>query len=364
MKKKVALMLPSLRGGGAERVTVLLANGLAEKGIDVDLVVCKSGGVYQSEVNHAVNIVDLDVSRVAFSIIPIMKYLTRVKPHAAVSAMGHLNVATIIAKLFCRSKAKLLVVEHNSLSKEAKGRKVGAHILFLMRALYPFADEVAAVSARAADDLSNALRLKTGRVKVLYNPVVSNSIIQKAAMRVEEEWFEDSDIPIFLAIGRLTPQKDFLTLVRAFHLVCKTHPSRLIILGEGEMRGEIQEQIDKLQLSDSVKMPGFVENPFAYLKQSNAFVLSSRWEGLPTALIEAMACGTPVIATDCPAGPAEILENGRWGRLVPVGDENLLATGMIETITARHRRDVEKRARAFDVETSVDAYLRLLSIKE
>lgn len=363
MKKKIALIVPSLRGGGAERVTVLLANGFANRGVDVDLVVCEAGGVYRDDVDSSVRLVELNVSRVALSIAPLIKYFREVKPYAIVSAMGHLNVSCILAKIISRSQSKILVVEHNSISKKARDRNIKS-VLFLMRYLYPFSDEIAAVSARAADDLSVAIGLDRNKIKVLYNPVVSDLIPQKALLPVDELWFSESGIPVFLAIGRLTPQKDFVTLIRAFKLVCMKFPARLIILGEGEMRCELQDLIEENYLNNYIKMPGFVDNPFAYISKANAFVLSSRWEGLPTVLIEAMACGVPVIATDCPAGPAEILEDGRWGRLVPVGDVDALSFAMIETIADECHPDVEKRAHDFDVDKSVKGYMQVLSMND
>jgi glycosyltransferase involved in cell wall biosynthesis len=362
VKERIALFIPSLRGGGAERVTVLLANGLVRRGVDIDLVVCEAGGVYQNDLDSSVRLVNLNVSRVAFSIIPLIKYFRDVKPYAIVSAMGYANVACIFSKLLARSKSKLLAVEHNSLAKEAKRGKKSFFLLKLMRLLYPYADEIAAVSSGAADDLSNAVGLNRDKIKVLFNPVVSDSIAQKASEAVDEEWFLESNRPVFLAVGRLTLQKDFDTLIRAFKSVCLNIPARLIILGEGEMRSELEALIEKNDLNDCVKMPGFVTNPFSYIKRSSAFVLSSRWEGLPTVLIEAMACGTPVIATDCHAGPTEILEDGRWGHLVPVGDVNALCRAMIATIAEECHPDVEKRAQDFNVEKSVTEYLKILAI--
>jgi len=168
-----------------------------------------------------------------------------------------------------------------------------------------------------------------------------------------------------LAIGRLTEQKDFFTLISAFAQLRQHRVLRLIILGDGELRAGLADHMAELGLSDDdVKLPGFVSNPFAWLARCSLFVLSSRWEGLPGALIEAMACGAPVVSTNCLSGPDEILEGGRWGRLVPVGDVAALAQAMADTLDTppAQRPDVRLRAADFEQERAVDAYLRILGM--
>jgi glycosyltransferase involved in cell wall biosynthesis len=165
---------------------------------------------------------------------------------------------------------------------------------------------------------------------------------------------------VVLGVGRLTAQKDFPSLIRAFAKVRAQKPCRLVILGEGELRGELEALVASLDLSADVALPGFTDNPFAWMRQSSLFVLSSAWEGFGNVLVEAMACGTPVVSTNCPSGPAEILENGRWGRLVPVGDVDALADAMLATLAETTHADVATRAQDFGVEQAVAGYLGLL----
>jgi glycosyltransferase involved in cell wall biosynthesis len=202
--------------------------------------------------------------------------------------------------------------------------------------------------------------LSRTHVTTVYNPVVTPALLGQSAAELHDPWFAPSEPPVILGVGRLTRQKDFPTLIRAFARLRRARPARLLILGEGELRPALEELVADLELTDHVRMPGFTDNPFAYMRQSALFALSSAWEGLPTVLIEAMACGTPVVTTDCPSGPAEILEHGKWGRLVPVGDAEALADAMLQTLNAPTCADVAARAAEFNVASAVDAYLAVM----
>ena len=200
-----------------------------------------------------------------------------------------------------------------------------------------------------------------GKVRVVYNPVVDRELIAKAKSSLDNPWFEPGNPPVFLAVGRLTEQKDFLTLIKAFAMLRKQRLARLIILGEGECRSELEAMIKTLEISEDVCLPGFVQNPYAYMSHASAFVLSSRHEGLPTVLIEAMACGCPVVSTDCPSGPKEILESGKYGSLVAIGNSVALADAMIQTLEVPVSRDVlVERGMYFSNERAVSEYLKLL----
>lgn len=356
----IALFVPTLNGGGAERVTVLLANKLVELGYSVDLVLCEAGGVYAKEVDRRINIVELNVPRVAMALPALAAYLHRTKPNALVSAMSHANTIAIIAKILSGSKrTKILVVEHNTLSMsltEAKSRC----LKLAMKTLYPLADHIAGVSAGVARDLCRSLGFSEDRVQVLYNPVVSSRLKKLSEADPTHPWFLDAEKPVFIGLGRLTAQKNFKLLIDAFAIVKQECSARLVIFGEGELRADLEQQVAKLNLQDCVALPGFVENPFAHLRRSVAFVLSSRWEGLPTVLIEAMACGTRVISTDCPSGPNEILEHGRWGDLVPVDDKHALAEAMLAALRHTERMNIADRAAQFSDDAAAQRYLQLL----
>jgi glycosyltransferase involved in cell wall biosynthesis len=232
----------------------------------------------------------------------------------------------------------------------------------LARWLYPQAHRVVAVSHGVATDILHLYQLPTAKVAVIYNPVVTPELIARSWEAVEHPWLAAGEPPIILGVGRLTAQKDFATLIRAFARVRQHDEARLIILGEGEHRPILEQLIGELGLQAWVALPGFVENPYAWMRRAAVFVLSSRWEGLPTVLIEAMACGTPVVATDCPSGPREILEGGKWGKLVPVGDAVGLAEAICQTLKEGSPSDLSIRASDFSLERAVESYLQVLGL--
>lgn len=357
---RISLFIPSLRGGGAERITVSLANELIDFGYQVDLIACQGGG-YVKDVDSRVNLITLGTSRVITSLFPLLRYLVRVKPYALISAMGHANVVAILAKILSRSSTKLLVVEHNTFSKAATDLKSRLLKPFI-KLLYPFADYIAGVSKGVAKDFSKTLKVSENRIHVLHNPVVSSKLKELMLREPSHPWFLDGGDPIFVGIGRLTKQKDFESLINAFAIVNQSRSSRLVIFGEGELRSQLESQVAALALGERVSLPGFVSNPFSHLRSSAAFVLSSRWEGLPTVLIEALACGASVISTDCPSGPEEILEGGRWGQLVPVEDVQALASAMVKSLDCPRTEDGSVRAAEYSSEKAVKRYLQLLGL--
>jgi len=349
---RVALFLPSLRGGGAERVMVNLAHGFVERGLQVDLVLAKAEGPYLSQVPQSVRVVDLKSKRVLYSLPGLVRYLRRERPKALLSAMDHANVVALWAKRLARVPTRVVVSVHSTISiatKRAKNMR-GRMIPLFIRKFYPWADVIVAVSKGVAEDLSEITGLPEERIRVIYNPVITPEFFAKAEEPVDHPWFRPGEPPVILGIGRLTEAKDFPTLIRAFALVRKERPARLMILGEGEERPKIEALVREQGLEKDVALPGFVHNPSKYM--------------LPTVLIEALALGTPVVSTDCPSGPREILEDGRWGKLVPVGNPEALARGIIETLSNPIRsEDLQKRARAFSMEEVVPQYLEVLEVK-
>jgi glycosyltransferase involved in cell wall biosynthesis len=232
-----------------------------------------------------------------------------------------------------------------------------------MRWTYPWADGVIAVSSGVADDLAATIGLSRDRIDFIYNPIDTTAVRQRAEEPFEHPWLAPGEPPVVLGVGRLTAAKDFSVLVRAFAELRTQRRARLVILGEGELRPDLQALIAELGLPKDVIMPGFCDNPFVWMRRAEVFVLSSAWEGLPGTLIQAMACGTPVVSTDCPSGPAEILEKGKWGRLVPVGNAGALAQAILATLEDVTRPDVASRAADFSIDSAVDGYLRVLGVE-
>jgi glycosyltransferase involved in cell wall biosynthesis len=231
----------------------------------------------------------------------------------------------------------------------------------LIRRFYPSADAIVAVSQGVADDVRCLLPPNID-VSVIYNPVVTPELVEMADEPVEHAWFQRGALPVVLGVGRLTAQKDFPTLLRAFAIVRRHRPVRLVILGEGEDRAKLEALVRELQLEDSVSLPGFVQNPFKYMRRAAVFALSSIYEGLPTVIAESLATGTPVVSTDCKSGPDEILRGGRDGPLVPVGNVQALAEAIDATLaTPPDSRALQERASAFSLHTVTDHYLRLVN---
>jgi glycosyltransferase involved in cell wall biosynthesis len=362
LSDKIGLFLPSLEGGGAERVTVNLANALADRGIKVDLIVATNRGVYQNLVVPRVHRINFGTLGVIRALPHLVSYLQQERPSVLLAALNHANVIACIARRLARVHTRVIIAQHSVFSMarsnvSVKGRLVRA----LSMRTYPWADHVVAVSQGVADDLVHVLPRLHGRVTVIHNPVISDELVHRAKEPVEHPWFGDDAPPVVLAAGSLREAKDFHTLIRAFAIVRAQRTSKLLILGEGPLRSELTDLVRSLALDDDVALPGFVANPHAFMTRAAVFVLSSRYEGLPTVLIEAMACGTPVVSTDCVSGPRSILEDGRCGTLVPVGDHVALAQAVSQTLENRLLPDRSRmNLSRFDTSTAVNSYLRVL----
>jgi glycosyltransferase involved in cell wall biosynthesis len=361
----IGLFLPSLHAGGAERMMMNLATSLAQRGADVRVVLAKAQGELIKDLPlENVQMVDLHCRRVLTSVLPLAGYLRREKPTVMLSALDHANLAAIFAKKIARVSTRLVVSVHTTVTKAtADSTPLRAKLIpFAMRWFYDYADAVIAVSEGAANDLLRSCRLSPDKVHVIYNPVITPHLFKKAEKPVLHRWFNDPAVPVILGIGRLTRAKDFSTLIRAFSFVRKKIDARLLILGEGEERPKLESLCRTLNLKNDVELPGYVSNPYPYMKRAAVFVLSSRWEGLPSVLIEALALGTKVVATDCPSGPREILADGKWGRLVPVGDAGKLAEAILETLR-QPKTTVDKQSLLrFTVDYAVEEYAKVLGL--
>jgi len=363
---RIALFLPSLSVGGVERVMLNLAAGFSKYSISVDLVLAKAEGEYMRHIPTGVRVVDLHASRVLRSLFPLAKYLKIERPEALISAKDYANIVAIGAKLLARTSTRVIVSVHTTLSRHVKHaatfkeRKV---VPFLARQLYPCATKVVAVSNGVADDLAHFLKLPQDHLKVIYNPVVAEEIFALAQQPVNHPWFKPNSAKVILSIGRLTKAKDYSTLIEAFAKVRQQRDVRLAILGDGEERPSLEGLVRRLGLENDVWLPGFVDPPYPYLARASLFVLSSRWEGFPTVIVEALAFGVPVVSTDCPSGPREILDNGRFGELVPVGDVEALADAILRALDVPHDPErLKRRAKQFSVDNAVTEYLKLLGL--
>jgi glycosyltransferase involved in cell wall biosynthesis len=360
---RVAIFLPSLEGGGAERVMCNLAYQFAECGLGVDLVLSQKTGPYLRDVPPGVGIIDLKVRRTIASIPKLVKYLRTANPYCLISALSHANITAILAHMLARSSAKLIVSEHVAPKQlQLHTESIRERLLpLLIPILYRRTDHIIAVSIGVAKQLAE-FGLRSDKVAVIYNPILNDELFRAAEEDVDDPWFSPGAPPVLVAAGRLVKQKDFQTLIRAFALVRSTRLVRLLILGEGQDRLELLDLGQLLGVADDVRLPGFVNNPYKYMKRASAFVLSSLFEGFPTVLVEAMACGAPVISSDCTSGPSEILEDGRWGRLVPVGDSVALAKAIQGVLDQTSHPDGRSRALMFHSKRKTREYLKVIGL--
>lgn len=360
--QRIAFFLPALYGGGAERVMLNLARGFAARGMIVDLVLAKAEGAYLSQVPSSVQLVDLKASRVLTSLPGLVRYLRTEQPNALVSTLSHANIVALWAVRLAHVPMRIVVREAATIGPCMEATKsIGmSRMVKLMSYCYPWADRIVAVSNGVADDLVGTVGLCRDRIRVIYNPVVGPEIVERAKEPVVHPWFEPGGYPVILGVGRLRQQKDFSTLIEAFARVRSQRPARLVILGEGEERPELEALVEDLGMQNDVLLPGFVDNPYAYMARAAAFVLSSKWEGFGNVLVEAMTVGTQVVSTDCLSGPREILEGGKWGKLVPVGDVSRLASAIITVLDDPAHPNVTQRARDFGIDRALDSYAELL----
>jgi glycosyltransferase involved in cell wall biosynthesis len=366
-QKRLAIFLPGLLGGGAERTMLNLAQGFAGRGYAVDLVLAQAEGPYLDQVPESVRLVELNTRhrsarRTLASLPALVRYLRREEPDGLLSALNRANIAAVWAWRLASIPGRVVISEQNTFSSwlEKSSRWRTWLMLQLVRSFYPWADAITAVSEGVADDLAQVVGVPRERIEVVPNPGVTPELRKKAQAPLDHPWFQPGQPPVVLAVGSLTVQKDFPTLIRAVAHVQETRPVRLLILGEGQDRPTLEAQVRKLGLEQSISLPGFVANPYAYMARASVFVLSSRWEGLPTVLMEALFCGAPVVATDCPSGPREILRGGQYGRLVPVGEVTALADAIQATLDDKTARPPRESWQPFELESVVNQYIKVL----
>lgn len=363
MMAKVALFITNLEGGGAERVLVTLANQFATYGHQVDFLLAEKRGVYLKELSPTVRVIDLAASRMARTLRPLMHYLRAETPEGILSSLPYPNLFSILAARLTRARTNVVVREANTPSlrvRQAQSLKDQIGERWITHFAYPYADWVVAVSKGVQSDLYRYKRIPRERIVLIYNPAYTQRMLQLREEPVAHPWLAAGQPPVVLGVGRLDPQKDFATLLRAFALVRAHRPARLIILGEGPLRQELETLAQQLGIASEVSMPGFVENPFAYMRRAAVFVLSSRYEGFPNVLVQAMACGCPVVSTDCPSGPSEVLDGGRYGHLVPVGDAKAMAEAVLRVLDGATPAVPDEWLQQFHEEHVAQKYLHLL----
>ncbi|HHC72641.1 MAG TPA: glycosyltransferase [Thiotrichales bacterium] len=325
----IALFASFSGEGGVERMVLNLAEGMSREGARVDLVLARAEGGHLERPPEGVRMVRLGVDHTWQALGPLRRYLRSERPDALLAAKDRAIRVAVLARRAARPQMPLAGRLGTTVSAALaeKGRLRRALWYGGMRLFYRGVDTLITVSEGVRADVQRITRLPDERFRVIRNPVITPRLERQAAAPLDHPWFREEE-PVIVGAGRLTRQKDFPTLLRAFAELRATRPARLVILGEGGMRKRLERLAGELGVAETVAMPGFDPNPHRWIARARLFVLSSAWEGSPNALTEAMALGVPVVSTDCPSGPAELLEGGSVAPLVPVGDPRALAAAM------------------------------------
>jgi glycosyltransferase involved in cell wall biosynthesis len=356
--KTIAILLPDLRGGGTERVALRLMRHFRAAGHRVEFVLMQRAGELLDEVPDDVPIIDLGVRRVRNAIGPLVRYLKGHSPDAVQARMWPLTVIAVIARRIARSNARLVVSDHSILSLHYAGRKKTLALLALtVRLFYPRADARLAVATATADDLARLSGIPRNSFDVVFNPVDKPPPNLRVSEEIERLWGDARHR--IIAVGTLKPEKNYKMLLRSFARV--RSDAKLMIVGSGSQEEELKQLAASLGVADRVIFPGYAADTWPYYASATLFVLSSYYEGYPNVLVEAMRSGLAVVSTDCESGPREILDGGRFGRLVPVGDEVALADAIEAELDRPHDPDqVRERAEAISGDGTAQRYLDLL----
>jgi len=361
----VAVYLHTLYNGGVERVMFNLIQGFLDRGIAVDLVLdFLIFSPYEKLLPVGARLVNLGVAGSTQRVTKLVGYLRKERPDAMLSATHFGNEVACVATRLARSGTRLILSEHTNLSsdiRDSSGRARRMLLPLTTRWMYPMADAVVAVSNGVAEDMCRVSGLARKYVQTVYNPIDFKGLAVAAKEPLDEAWFAAGEPPVILAIGRLEVQKNFPNLLRAFAEVRRSTPARLLILGEGSERERLTAMVAEMGLGEDVALPGFVANPAAYMARSAVFAMSSSWEGMPVALIEALTLGVPVVSTDCPSGPAEILDKGTYGELVPMDDSPALAGAILKVLGGEKKPSAMEWLAQFDSDLITERYLELMS---
>ncbi|MBI1866412.1 MAG: glycosyltransferase [Candidatus Staskawiczbacteria bacterium] len=366
-KITIAFFLPSLESGGTERNVVNLVNKIDREKYAVSLVLGMAEGDFVKDINNDIPIISLHTRRSIATFFKLIAYFKKNQPDIFISAFPRVNVICIVAKIFSRSKTKIIITEHSVFSLLpiiAKTFWRGMFARFFMPSIcnyvYQKADAIICVSKGIADDILKTVN-RSLKIEIIYNPVVTDNIYQLAKEPISHPWFSDLKIPIIIAVGRLVKCKNYPHLFEAFNLVLKSHPAHLVILGAGPKMKKLVDIAQKMDLSKNIAFLGFQKNPYKFMKRASVFVLSSLQEGFGNVIVEAMACGAPVVSTNCPTGPGEIIENGKNGILVSVDDPQKLADAILkilndQNLAKKFSMEGQKRAEFFSIKRSVNEY--------
>ncbi len=361
---RIAFFLATSGHSGVDRIARHLLPSIARRGYQVDLLVVENHGPYIESNEPNLRVIRFPTAHVYTALPYLVRYLRRYRPTVLLSDKDRVNRTSLWAKVISGVETRLVFRQGTTLSVDLASRGLLDRFVqtLSLRYLYRFAEVILVPSQGAARDLARLARLPEAKVRVAPSPVVTMELLQGEQPLPDHPWYREK-VPIIIGVGELCARKDFATLIRAFcHLRAK-RPLRLIILGRGRQRKRLLELASGLGVAEDVDLPGFVPNPYPFMAHARLLAFSSRWEGLGFVLIEALSLGTPVVSTDCPYGPREILKDGLYGPLVPVGDDLALARAMETVLEASTSKDFLRQAAfPYEVERSTTAYLELMGL--
>jgi glycosyltransferase involved in cell wall biosynthesis len=362
---RLAVLVSFSGDGGVERMMINLLHGMAARGIAIDLLLIKAQGSQLQQLPPGIRIIKLGSPHTFLNLPALIRYLRTARPAALLAAKHRALLLALWARRLSGVPVRIVGRIGTTVSAALAGKSRVRHALWAgaVRRFYPRADVVVAVSQGVADDI-RAMGGMAARLTVIRNPVVTPRLETLAQEPPPHPWLaEVGGPPVIIGMGRFTEQKDFCTLIRAFARLRAGRACRLLLLGRGQLLAEYQALAAQLDVAADIAFPGFAANPYSYLARARLFVLSSAWEGSPNALTEALALGVPVVATDCPSGPRELLAGGRYGALVAVGDDAALAAALAATLDAPLPTEQLRRAAVdYTVEASTRAYLQVLGL--
>jgi glycosyltransferase involved in cell wall biosynthesis len=363
---RIALYFPA-PGGGVQRGQVVLANALAARGIEVMCIMPRARGPFLQQLAPGISLTDLRARHPIIAAVRLARFLRRCRPNALIASQA-VGINTAVAtRALAVADVPVIGVQHNVLSelcRQSKSLQMRRIVPLLARMFYPLADRIVAVSQGVAADLETVTGVPEDEIAVIPSTTLTPEIPALAQQPTGWPWLDSKSRPVVLAVGNLRPVKDHAMLIRAFARVRRERPAYLVVLGEGEERPKLELLARELGVDPDVHIAGHESNPYAYMARADVLALSSRHEGFGNVLVEAMACGCQVVSTDCPHGPGEILEGGRYGRLVPVGNEAAMATAIMETLDEIMPRvdsaQLPQRAAEFSLDRMVNRYLDVL----
>lgn len=363
---RLAVFLATSGHSGVDRIMSILLPSIASRGIKVDLLRVRGKGPHLEPDKDNLNVVELGASHSFTSLPALVNYLKKTQPDALLSDKDRVNQVALIARCFARVKTRVVVRFGQTVTRMLETRDIldrSVHHIS-MRYLYRFADAIISPSEGAAQDMANFARLPRERVTVIPNPIDRDRLCRLAEEPIDHPWFQNDDIPVVIGLGELTQRKGFDTLIRAFSILRQERAARLVIIGRGTGMPELEKLAQEMDLVDDVQFLGFIANPFPYLGKAGLFVQASRYEGFGMALLEALSLGIRVVATDCPSGPREILRDGLFGKLVPVGNVAAMADAMEQSLDSSPDPSLAMEAiTPYTLDRITDMYLETLALR-